>query len=80
MNKDIILEVLSKLIGPIDPVADAAIDRKRLENLKLFIDVFDEMHTMIDDIPRKWKNNRYGSVQPFINACNKQLTNMGIEE
>ncbi len=34
MTNETILEVARKLIGPIEPVADAAIDSRRLENLK----------------------------------------------
>lgn len=78
MTKETILEVINKLIGNINPVADASIDRERIENLKLFIDVFDEMHTMIDDIPYRWKDTHYGSVKPFVDACNEQLDRMGI--
>lgn len=73
MNKDNIIEVVNKLIGPIDPVADAAIDRVRLENLKLFIDVFDEMFFAITDIPRRWEDSKYGSVRPLVDLCNKEL-------
>ena len=78
MTKEIVLEVIQKLIGNINPVADSAIDKKRFENLKLFIEVFDEMHTMIDDISYNWKERQYASVKPFVLACDKQLEKMGI--
>lgn len=80
INKEYVMELLSKVIGEIRPCADASIDGKRFENLKLFIDVFDEMHTMIDDIAYKWKDTKYGSVQPFVKACDEQLDRMGIYE
>jgi len=80
MTKETVLEVISKLIGNINPVADASIDRDRIENLKLFIGVFDEMHTMIDNIAYKHKDTKYGSVKPFVEECNKQLNRMGIHE
>ena len=78
INKEYVMELLGKVIGEIRPCAVAAIDGKRIENLKLFIDVFDEMHTMIDDIPYRWKDTHYGSVKPFVDACNEQLDRMGI--
>ena len=75
MDKENVLEVLKKLVGNINPVADSAIDRERFENLKLFLEVFEEMHTMIDDISHAWRDTPYGSVKPFVDACNKQLEN-----
>ena len=78
ITKEIVMELLHKVIGEIRPCADSAIDGQRIGNLKLFIDVFDEMHTMIDDIPYEWKDTKYGSVQPFIKACDEQLDRMGI--
>ena len=80
MTKEIVLEVIEKLIGNVNPVADSAIDYERFKNLKLFIDVFDEMHTVIDNIPYRWKDSNYNSVKPFVDACNKQLDKMGISE
>jgi len=80
MTKEIVLEVIEKLIGKISPMADAAFDSDRLKNLKLFIEVFDEMHTMIDDIAYRHKDTKYGSVRPFVEECSKQLERMGIHE
>jgi hypothetical protein len=65
MTKEIVLEVIEKLIGKINPMADAAFDSDRLKNLKLFIEVCDEMNTMIDDIAYKHKDTKYGSVKPL---------------
>lgn len=45
MKKETVMELLTKVIGEIKPCADSAIDGQRIENLKLFIGVFDEMHT-----------------------------------
>jgi len=80
MNKETIIEIIKKLTGEINPVADASIDRDRIENLKLFLEVFDEMHSMICDIEYYWKDSKYGSVFPFVEACKKQFKNIGIEE
>lgn len=78
MTKETVLEVLNKIIGEIKPVADSGIDADRFENLKLFLDVFDEMHTMIDDIAYYNKDTKFGSVKPFVNECNKMLDRIGI--
>lgn len=78
INKDYVMKLHNKVIGNINPVADAAIDNKRFENLKLFIEVFDEMHTMIDEIHYKWKDTKYSSVQPFVKTCEEQFNRMGI--
>lgn len=78
MKKEIVLEVINKLIGPINPVADSAIDSERLENLKLFIRVFDEMHYQISDLVARNKNTTYGSVKPFLESCERSTAN--IEE
>ena len=45
MNRDIenVYAVVKKLIGPINPVGDTTVDDERFENLKQFIDVFEDM-------------------------------------
>jgi len=48
MNAETIHEVVNNLVGQIRPVGATHIDDKRLENLKVFIEVFDK---------RKQKNN-----------------------
>jgi hypothetical protein len=73
MNKENILEVIKALTGKINPIADAAIDSERLENLKLFIDVFDEMFLMMNDIRNEWNEAKYSSVIPFVDAINEEL-------
>ena len=73
MTKENIIEVITKLIGEINPVADAAIDYERLENLKLFTDVFIKMYVMIEDIAYRNEDTPYGSVKPFVELCNELL-------
>ena len=38
-----IYEVVKKLVGPIDPVGESHTDAKRLENIKMFTDLFWKM-------------------------------------
>jgi len=79
MNKETILEVIKKLTGDIEPVADVAIDDVRERNLTLFIAVFDEMHTMIDDIAYRHTDSPYASQRRLAAMCNEQLDKMGIK-
>lgn len=80
MNAETIFDMIMKLTGPIEPVADSAIDEGRLKNVEVFIEVFDKMHSEIDDIAYRFENTGYASVQKIVEKCNKQLDKMGIEE
>ena len=80
MTDDTIYEVIKKLTGDIMPVADSAINHVRLENMKVFIQVFDKMHMEIDDIAYRHKDSRYASAREIANLCNKHLDSMGIEK
>ena len=46
-------EIVNKLIGPIQPVGDSNVDRKRLENLKAQIDL---VHDLLEEIIEVRKN------------------------
>ena len=80
MDEEQIYLVLTKLIGKVDPAEDAAIDSKRLENMELFIKVFDLMHTKIDDIAYKHKDSRYASAKRIGEICDEHLIKIGIKE
>lgn len=66
MTQETINEVIDKLIGPIYPVADSAIDNERFKNLIELIHVLDRINSDLKFIQNSWKNTHYGSVQPFI--------------
>ena len=80
MNADEIYKVIKKLVGPIEPVADTAIDNKRAENLQVLLKVFDKIHTDVDDIAYRNKDTKFLSVERMVNLCNDQLDKMGIKE
>ena len=80
MEAEIIFEVLKKLTGEVTPYADSSIDEKRLENMKVFIEVFDKMHYVIDDIAYKYKNSLYHSAKEIGVLCDKHIDSMGIKE
>jgi len=80
MNAEIIEKVIEKLIGPIRPVADSSIDRQRAENLSLFIEVFDKMHTKLDGIAWDERNSPYGSVKDIVKTINDYLSTINEDE
>lgn len=79
MDAETIYEVLKKLIGNIEPVADSNIDEKNLENINKFIFIFKEMHSMIDDIAYKHSNSPYSSAKKIGLIAKKQLDSMNIQ-
>lgn len=78
-GKDI-FEVVTKLTGKVEPYADSAIDAERFENMEKFIEVFREMHRVIDDVAYRYKNTPYASAKRISDLANKQLDDMGIED
>lgn len=61
MKPDHIIEVLEKLIGPIEPIADTTIDDERYENLMAYQYVADYMINQIIFIASKYYKDIYGS-------------------
>jgi hypothetical protein len=45
-----IVEIVMKLVGPIDPVGETNADNKRLENLRALCDTVAELADKIDDV------------------------------
>ncbi len=76
MDAQTIYNVVEKLTGSIEPVADSAIDRKRAENLKLFIEVYDKMHTQLDTVARYNRQSPYGSVKYIVKTINNYLNSL----
>lgn len=75
-----IYEMVNKLVGHIRPVGESNRDSKSLENIKVFIGVFEMMHTEIDDIAYKYHDSQYASEKLIGQECEKQLDSMGIEK
>lgn len=65
MNKPLeprqIYDILMAIVGPVDPVADAAIDHDRLENLHMLEDVADIINDTLLEIASS--TSPYGSVR-----------------
>lgn len=79
MDSDQILEVINKLVGEIDPVGDSHEDGKRTENLKTYLQIWDKMHTKIDDIAYRRKDRQEHSVKEMVKLCNLYLDNVASE-
>ena len=72
MNYDIIAEVLDKLIGETEPVADSAVDKERLQNLETLIDVTTHCLERIFEVSRS-DLSMYGSAEECINKARAAL-------
>ena len=51
----VIHEIVTKLVGEINPVGETNIDNKRFENLKVMTDLVDDLLSDIDHVA--WCNN-----------------------
>ena len=69
-------DVIKKLIGDIVPVADAAIDRERLENMKAMCELLRQIFEDVDDIAYRYRNSQYGSQKEVGQYANKFLLDL----
>ena len=80
MEAEQIFEVVSKLVGPIEPQGESRADVERLENMKKFIQVFEKMHQQIDNISYEYRDRNEHSMKLIGQLCSDHLDKMGIEE
>jgi hypothetical protein len=80
MESEKIIEVIEKLIGNIEPVADSSIDSKRYDNMETYIKVFNHMHIEIDRIAYEYSDSRYASAKRIGELASKHIDSMGISE
>jgi len=59
-------EIVNKLIGPVDPVGDAAIDTIRIQNLKVLTGLIKELYSQVCYI--HW-NNAHKEEESIRRAC-----------
>lgn len=57
MNSEVIIEVVDRLVGSIEPYGSTQIDEERLKNLETLIEVMDEYINEIIDVTKY--RNRY---------------------
>lgn len=54
-----IYDVVKKLVGPIDPLGDSSCDDKRLENLKVMIDLIEKLVGDVAYVSRSRDSHEY---------------------
>lgn len=80
MSEINIKEVVMKLVGPIEPYGDSAIDSKRLENLRNLIELTDKLLTEINDVYIYDKDSKFHSKKVMSDEAKKFLKNIEFEE
>jgi len=73
-------EILMKLIGPIQPVGDSAIDSGRYENLGTLLDLMAKLHIEVDRISTECKDSPEGSVAKAGKRANAYLEWLGVKD
>lgn len=79
MDSEQVIEVLEKLIGPIEPAGETHTDNVRLENLKNYIEVLDHLHTEVDRISCEYEKYHQHSIKEMQQMCSKHIKSMGIK-
>lgn len=72
MKYETIVEVIDKLIGETEPIADSAIDAQRFDNLETLISVTSELLARIGEVSRS-DLRAYGSAEKCISRSKKAL-------
>ena len=72
-------DIVKKLIGPINPVADSSVDRIRLENLRATTALVEKLIFDIDAVACMI-NRHEASVKSAANHASEFLSSLGIEE
>lgn len=74
------VEIIQKLIGPINPVGETNADNQRFENLKAMCELVNELVSNIDDVGYKNRNAYEFSVKRAAEyASNFLTTTLGIQ-
>lgn len=58
-----LIDVVDKLIGEIEPIADASVDEERFENLKKYCSLINDMIIKVDDIACKTEGSKLYSLK-----------------
>lgn len=69
------IDIVRKLIGNINPVADAAIDTERLKNLESYLQLLEVMLSDISFVARE-KDSPYASARNIGEIADKFLQNI----
>lgn len=75
-----VYEVVTKLIGPIDPIGETNEDNRRYENLRNLTQLVDRALSDIDRISMSCKDDHRFSIKRAGEHCSKFFDDLGIEE
>ena len=73
------IDIVRKLIGPIEPVGETNADNQRFENLQVLTELVDRLVFDIDQVGMQ-KNRTEYSIKRAGEFADKFLTDLGIEE
>ena len=73
-------DVVKKLLGEIDPVAETNTDNARFENLKATTELVNKLLADIDHVAYSYKNRHEFSVKRASKFAGEFLTEFGITE
>lgn len=62
MNSEVIIEVIDRLVGSIEPYGSTQIDEERLKNLETLFEVMDEYINEIEKVARYRNRHEYSIV------------------
>lgn len=68
MNSEVIIEVIDRLVGSIEPYGSTQIDEERLKNLETLLEVMDEYINRIIDVT-KYRNRYEYSILAIANKA-----------
>lgn len=68
MNSEVIIEVIDRLVGSIEPYGSTQIDEERLKNLETLLEVMDEYINEIIDVT-KYRNRYEYSILEIANRA-----------
>lgn len=75
------IEIIKKLIGPINPVGDSHIDAERFENLKYMCEMVDKLVQEIDNVHYRYKDDNEASIKLMADYADNFMSNtLGIKE
>lgn len=75
MKSEVIIEVIDKLVGSIEPYGSTQIDEERLENLETLLEVMDEYIGEIIDVT-KYRNRYEYSILAIANKAYDWLVDL----
>ena len=80
MEVSALYEVVTRTIGPIDPIGETNADNERLKNLELMTGLLDMLLTDIDDMIHINNDHHEYSRKRAAKAAKKFLDQIGIEK